>query len=397
MSISNPVRGYDLPGLMTGEVPEKRDRRQVPITRRTIKSLSLVIPAKNEAAGLPGLLEELNGVLAQREGLRYEILLIDDGSTDETAEIGLAAGARVITHPESLGNGAAVKRGIREAQMDWVVLLDGDGQHPPDQLPELIRLAESRYDMVVGSRGGSGGSVHRNLANRIYNGLASYVTNRPIPDLTSGYRLIRADVVKGFCYLLPNTFSYPTTITLAMMRAGYSVGFAPIEVRERQGKSHIRVIRDGTRFLIIILRIATRVHAAVCRDVRDGFDLVRDHLLYRWPVHEHGRSAVHAGIRHLRTRPRLRAGRSAPLPTIRRRLPVVSELRVLAFGAWDTGAGYPRADALHGLQEPEPIPLDNVKEAEKVDMILAHVGFDLQRQGFTRARQAAQGSRRALH
>ncbi len=257
MSISNPVRGYDLPGLMTGEVPEKRDRRQVPITRRTIKSLSLVIPAKNEAAGLPGLLEELKGVLAQREGLRYEILLIDDGSTDETAEIGLAAGARVITHPESLGNGAAVKRGIREAQMDWVVLLDGDGQHPPDQLPELIRLAESRYDMVVGSRGGSGGSVHRNLANRIYNGLASYVTNRPIPDLTSGYRLIRADVVKGFCYLLPNTFSYPTTITLAMMRAGYSVGFAPIEVRERQGKSHIRVIRDGTRFLIIILRIAT--------------------------------------------------------------------------------------------------------------------------------------------
>ena len=98
--------------------------------------------------------------------------------------------------------------------------------------------------------------MHRNLANRIYNGLASYVTNRPIPDLTSGYRLIRADVVKGFCYLLPNTFSYPTTITLAMMRAGYSVGFAPIEVRERQGKSHIRVIRDGTRFLIIILRIA---------------------------------------------------------------------------------------------------------------------------------------------
>jgi glycosyltransferase involved in cell wall biosynthesis len=258
MSVSpNPVRAQDLPKLMTGEVPAKREQQGDPSMRWTVTSLSVVVPARNEAAGLPALLADLGVVLESCEGLRYEVLLIDDGSTDETAVIGAAAGARVISHPESLGNGAAVKRGIREAQMDWVLLLDGDGQHPPDQIPRLIELAESRYDMVVGSRGGSGGSVHRNLANRMYNALASYVTSRRIPDLTSGYRLIRADVVKGFCYLLPNTFSYPTTITLAMMRVGYAVGFQPIQVRERQGKSHIKVIRDGTRFLIIIMRIAT--------------------------------------------------------------------------------------------------------------------------------------------
>ena len=161
-----------------------------------------------------------------------------------------------MRHPESLGNGAAVKRGIREARGDWILLLDGDGQHPPSAIPELIRMAEE-HDMVVGSRGGGGGAVHRNFANRVYNRLASYVTNRRIPDLTSGYRLMRADVAKSYVYLLPNTFSYPTTITLAMLRGGYSVGFTPIAVRPREGKSHIHLVRDGSRFFLIILRIAT--------------------------------------------------------------------------------------------------------------------------------------------
>ena len=140
--------------------------------------------------------------------------------------------------------------------MDWILLLDGDGQHPPDAIPSLVERAEC-FDMVVGSRGGAGGSVHRNFANRVYNGLASYVANRPIPDLTSGFRLVRADLAKGFAYLLPNTFSYPSTLTLSLLRAGYSVGFEPITVRPRQGKSHIRILKDGTRFLLIILRIAT--------------------------------------------------------------------------------------------------------------------------------------------
>jgi glycosyltransferase involved in cell wall biosynthesis len=240
-----------LPAPLADQAPEANTA-----SRCRVASLTVVVPAKNESAGLPGLLEELTQVLESCEDLDFEVLLIDDGSTDDTAGIALSAGARVISHPESLGNGAAVKRGIREARKDWILLLDGDGQHPPAAIPKMLAMAGS-YDMVVGSRGGSGGSIHRNLANRIYNGLASYVTSRKIPDLTSGYRMIRADIVKGFCYLLPNTFSYPTTITLAMMRVGYAVGFVGIDVRERQGKSHIRLLRDGSRFLLIIMRIAT--------------------------------------------------------------------------------------------------------------------------------------------
>ena len=146
--------------------------------------------------------------------------------------------------------------GIREARGDWILLLDGDGQHPPESIPQLLEMAE-RHDMVVGSRNGGGGAIHRNVANRVYNRLASYVTNRRIPDLTSGFRLMRADVAKSYAYLLPNTFSYPTTITLAMLRGGYSVGFAPVRVRPRSGRSHIHIVRDGSRFFLIILRIAT--------------------------------------------------------------------------------------------------------------------------------------------
>jgi len=254
------AKGEDLAGLMAGgplpQRPVEPALEPVPEVSRRVTSLTVVVPAKNESAGLPALMEELVAVLESRDALDHEILLIDDGSTDDTAAIARSAGARVISHPESLGNGAAVKRGIREARMDWILLLDGDGQHPPSAIPQMLAMAES-YDMVVGSRNGSGGAIHRNLANRIYNGLASYVTSRKIPDLTSGFRMIRADVVKGFCYLLPNTFSYPTTITLAMLRVGYAVGFVDIAVRQRQGKSHIRVLRDGSRFLLIIMRIAT--------------------------------------------------------------------------------------------------------------------------------------------
>ncbi|MCC6670145.1 MAG: glycosyltransferase family 2 protein [Planctomycetes bacterium] len=243
--------------MATGELPGRPATPADPSPPATrVRSLTLVIPAKDEAANLANLLAELVPVLAALPGLRSEVLVIDDGSRDATAEIAAAAGARVVRHAESLGNGAAVKRGIREARHEWILLLDGDGQHPPAAIPELIRQAE-RYDMVVGSRGGTGGAWYRNLANRVYNRLASYVTNRPIPDLTSGFRLIRADAAKGFAYLLPNTFSYPSTITLAMLRGGYSVGFQPIQVRPRGGRSHIRLLRDGSRFVLIILRIAT--------------------------------------------------------------------------------------------------------------------------------------------
>jgi glycosyltransferase involved in cell wall biosynthesis len=184
------------------------------------------------------------------------VIVVDDGSTDDTPAIAKAHGVRVVQHAESLGNGAAVKRGIREAKGDFILLLDGDGQHPPHELPAMLAMAE-RYDMVVGSRGGRGGSVHRNFANRVYNTLASYVSGRRIPDLTSGFRLIRADVVKDLVWLLPNTFSYPTTITMSMLRGGWSVGFHPFTVRARKGKSHVRLVADGSRFFLIILRIAT--------------------------------------------------------------------------------------------------------------------------------------------
>lgn len=241
-----------------GDLPDTQERQALVSRQRRVHSLSVVVPAKNEAVALGPLLEELRGVLEAEPGLHWEILLIDDGSVDETAAVGELAGARVIRHAESLGNGAAVKRGIREAACGWVLLLDGDGQHPPAAIADMLDMAEfQNYDMVVGARHGGGGSMHRNLANGIYNRLASYVTCRRIPDLTSGFRLVRADALKGFAYLLPNTFSYPTTITLAMLRAGYAVGFHPIEVRQRQGKSHIRLLRDGSRFLLIILRIAT--------------------------------------------------------------------------------------------------------------------------------------------
>ncbi|MCA8953054.1 MAG: glycosyltransferase family 2 protein [Planctomycetes bacterium] len=227
-----------------------------PAGRQRITSVSIVVPARNEALNLPGLLAEIRAELERAELEFAEVLVIDDGSTDDTPRIATATGARAITHAHSLGNGAAVKRGIREARGEWILLLDGDGQHPPQELSAMLELAE-RHDMVVASRGGRGGSAHRNIANRIYSRFASYVSGRHIPDLTSGFRLVRASIAKDLVWVLPNTFSYPTTITMSMLRSGFSVAFHPFAVRQRRGKSHIRLFADGSRFFLIILRIAT--------------------------------------------------------------------------------------------------------------------------------------------
>ncbi|MCB9877389.1 MAG: glycosyltransferase family 2 protein [Planctomycetes bacterium] len=227
-----------------------------PAAASRVQRLSVVIPARNEALNLDRLLDEVGEVLAQLQLPFAEVVVVDDGSTDETPAIAARHGARVVRHPVGLGNGAAVKRGLREARGDWIVMLDGDGQHPPADLPAMIAMAES-YDMVVASRGGRGGSLHRNFANQVYNRFASYVSGRQIPDLTSGYRLLRADVAKSLVWLLPNTFSYPTTITMSMLRGGWAVGFHPFQVRQRKGKSHVRLFADGSRFFVIILRIAT--------------------------------------------------------------------------------------------------------------------------------------------
>ena len=216
-------------------------------------SLSIIIPAKNEAA----IIGEV--VAAAREGHPdAEIIVVNDGSTDSTASIAERAGATVLSHPESLGNGAAVKAGARAASGEVLAFMDGDGQHDPHALDRLLAKLDEGYKMVVGARdSGSHASIGRWFANGIYNEIATRLTRTRILDLTSGFRVVRAELFRQFIYMLPNGFSYPTTITMAFLRTGYPVCFEPIRTGARSGKSHIRPIRDGLRFLVIIFKIAT--------------------------------------------------------------------------------------------------------------------------------------------
>jgi glycosyltransferase involved in cell wall biosynthesis len=219
-------------------------------------SISIIIPAYNEGAVIGQIVSQVHDNL-RTQGEAYEVIVVDDGSSDETAAIAEEAGARVIRHPYNIGNGAAVKTGIRNACGEVVVTLDGDGQHDPRDIPRLIQEL-GPYDMVVGARTSeSEAGIHRNMANRIYNWLATYICGRKIDDLTSGFRAIKADIARGFVYLLPNTFSYPSTLTLAVVRSGYSLAYVPIKAARRVGRSKIKLLRDGSRFLLIILKIAT--------------------------------------------------------------------------------------------------------------------------------------------
>ena len=187
-----------------------------------------------------------------------EIIVVNDGSSDDTASVASAAGARVLHHPYSKGNGAAIKTGARAATGEVIVFMDADGQHDPADIPRLLDTLQQGYDMVVGARQkGSQASVGRGLANGFYNRLASWMTGHNVEDLTSGFRAVRADKFREFLYLLPNGFSYPTTSTMAFFRAGYAVAYVPIHAAKRIGKSHIRLLRDGTRFLLIIFKIGT--------------------------------------------------------------------------------------------------------------------------------------------
>lgn len=215
--------------------------------------LSIILPARNEAPALPSLLAAL-----REHHPDAELIVIDDGSTDATAAIAGQAGARVIRHPHPLGNGAAVKSGARAAGGDILVFLDADGQHAPADIARLLDKLDEGYDMVVGARdAGSQASVGRRIANGFYNRFASLITGHRIPDLTSGLRVVHADKFRQFLYLLPNGFSYPTTITMAFFRCGYPVGHVPIQAAKRQGNSHIKPVRDGVRFLLIIFKVAT--------------------------------------------------------------------------------------------------------------------------------------------
>ncbi|HEY7316195.1 MAG TPA: glycosyltransferase family 2 protein [Candidatus Binatia bacterium] len=215
--------------------------------------ISIVIPVFNEAGKLAEL---LNNIRALRLA-NSEIIVIDDGSTDGSADAAMSGGANVIRHPYNIGNGAAIKTGIRAARGRFLVLMDGDGQHRPEDIPKLI--AESRnYHMVVGARAkGSKRRFHRYAANIVYNLFASYVTRFKVKDLTSGFRVLsRLDAIR-FIDLLPNTFSYPTTLTLAFLRSGLTIKYVPIQTLYRAGQSKISLVTDGVRFLLIITKIAT--------------------------------------------------------------------------------------------------------------------------------------------
>ena len=217
------------------------------------KALSIISPAKNESESIAAVVSS-----ARAEFHDAEIIVVDDGSDDETGALAADAGAIVLRHPESLGNGAAVKSGARAAKGEVLAFMDADGQHDPRDLDKLLSQLDEGYMMAVGARdSGSHASVGRLFANGIYNEIASKLSGRRILDLTSGLRVARANLFKQFLYLLPNGFSYPTTITMAFLRSGYPVCYVPIKAADRKGKSHIRPIRDGIRFMVIIFKIAT--------------------------------------------------------------------------------------------------------------------------------------------
>jgi glycosyltransferase involved in cell wall biosynthesis len=213
---------------------------------------SIVIPAFNEARAIGAVVRDLAGSARWRE-----ILVVDDGSTDQTSDEAAAAGARVIRHPYNKGNGAAVKTGIRHATGAFVLIIDADGQHSPADAVRLVS-ALGAYDLVVGSRSvRSQATTARRVGNALLNGIASFLTEQRIPDLTSGFRAARRECLVEFLHLLPNGFSTPTTTTLAFMKAGYSVRFEPVDARQRQGASKIHLGSDGVRFFLILLKVIT--------------------------------------------------------------------------------------------------------------------------------------------
>lgn len=225
----------------------------MPEALESTPELTIIMPAHNEAGRVGDVVQQV-----RRQCPTAEVVVVDDASTDETAEEARAAGATVVRHPYNKGNGAAVKTGLRHAHGRLVLLMDADGQHPPEDIPQLLKpLAE--YDLVVGARDpNTQASWLRRFGNSVFNGLATYVTGRPIPDLTSGFRAARYAPMREFLHLLPNGYSYPTTSTMAFLKAGYSVTFVPMQSGKRSGgKSGVRLLRDGARFVLIILRIAT--------------------------------------------------------------------------------------------------------------------------------------------
>ncbi|KPK11556.1 MAG: glycosyl transferase [Acidithiobacillales bacterium SG8_45] len=216
-----------------------------------MEHISIVLPARNEASSLKSLLPEIVSLCN-----RAEIIVVNDGSSDNTEDVARSLGIKVVNHPYSMGNGAAIKSGTRAATGKVILFMDADGQHDPRDIEKMVKKYNDGYDMVVGARNlKSHASFVRQIANRFFNRLASLMTGFKVEDLTSGFRIVNARKFRRFLYLLPNGFSYPTTSTMAFFRSGYSVGYIPIAGRKREGKSKIRLLHDGLRFIVIILKI----------------------------------------------------------------------------------------------------------------------------------------------
>jgi len=215
--------------------------------------ISIVIPAYNEATTIGDIVSKIKALYPD-----FEIIVVNDGSTDETPAVAKRAGAIVYSHPYNIGNGAAIKSGIRAASGDILVFMDADLQHNPEEIQTMHNYFPE-YDMVVGARSKKDQiSLRRALGNKIYNWLASYVAKFNVQDLTSGFRAIKSDIARQFLYLLPNSYSYPTTLTLAVLRTGRPLKYIPINAKVRQaGKSNIKFFKDGIRFFLIIVKICT--------------------------------------------------------------------------------------------------------------------------------------------
>jgi glycosyltransferase involved in cell wall biosynthesis len=216
--------------------------------------ISIVIPARNEATSLRDLLPHLVSMIGDAE-----IIVVDDGSSDDTPAVCAESKVTHLRHPYPMGNGAAIKTGARAARGEVIIFMDADGQHKPEDIPALLEKFNEGYDMVVGARqSGSHAGAHRAVANDLFSRFASWMVQQTVEDLTSGFRIVKARKFRKFLYLLPNGFSYPTTITMSFFRAGFRVAYVPIHTPRRvTGKSHIRPIRDGVRFLMIIIKIGT--------------------------------------------------------------------------------------------------------------------------------------------
>ena len=219
------------------------------------EGFTVIIPAKNEEKSIGKIIGDIKRLYESAQ-----IIVIDDCSEDNTKSVALEHGAKVISHPYSKGNGAAIKTGLRNAEKDIVICMDGDGQHRPEEISLLIKKLSEGFDMVVGARNKSGqAGAHRSFANSFYNRFASWMVGHKVEDLTSGFRAVRRKKFIEFISLLPNKFSYPTTITMSFFRAGYSVAYLPIDVQKRHEgtRSHVKIWQDGIRFLLIIFKIGT--------------------------------------------------------------------------------------------------------------------------------------------